>query len=98
MGLAVEVGMLADLLDNDEEGAEWLRISGEGERRSRRIGPTCDLEPESLPPLDDRSIIGAFHILSCIACDGRTARWKQNPEALGDTMPERSGSRVRSRH
>jgi hypothetical protein len=27
MGLAVEVGMLADLLENDAEGAEWLRGS-----------------------------------------------------------------------
>ena len=27
MGLAVEVGMLADLMVHDTEGAEWLRES-----------------------------------------------------------------------
>jgi hypothetical protein len=56
MGLAVEVGMLADLLDNDEEGAEWLRESlANANAVLTELSLPTHSEPESLPTLDDRA-------------------------------------------
>jgi hypothetical protein len=61
MGLAVEVGFLATLLDDDPEGGEWLR---EGLAVANRIlaleGLPTHSEPETLPPLQSRACVTSF--------------------------------------
>jgi hypothetical protein len=56
MGLAINVGMLADLIENDEEGANWLR---ETFRQMNEVLLENDLpshdEPEQLPPFRYRA-------------------------------------------
>lgn len=60
MGLAVQVGMLVDLLNIDPAGAEWLREEFEVANRVLRAhNLPRHFEPESLPPLKNRcSLIG----------------------------------------
>jgi hypothetical protein len=80
MGLAVEVGMLADLKEHDEEGAQWLRdaladinaVFGEHKL-------PLHIEPEQLPPMNDRSIIGSFPYSFLHYLRRAYARWKQDP-------------------
>lgn len=57
MGLAVGVGVLADLLEHDEEGAGWLRAQIEKLNRVlAKRGLPPHQEPEALPPLEQRSL------------------------------------------
>jgi hypothetical protein len=61
MGLAVEVGMLADLLENDPEGADWLRESFDSVNAvlaDNKLPPHG--EPESLDPLDNRASLLSY--------------------------------------
>ena len=61
MSLSVEVGMLADLLESDEDGVEWLRAEFRsvnevlGEHRL-----PCLNEPEEMPPIHNRSVLYSF--------------------------------------
>jgi len=61
MGLSVQVGALADLVENDPEGAEWLR---EGFAAANKILSEHRLpshsEPESLPRLKDRCSLNGY--------------------------------------
>ena len=61
MGLSIQVGLLADLLENDAEGAEWLR---EGLAEVNRLlvanGLPPHHEPEALAPLSSRSPTDGF--------------------------------------
>ena len=89
MGLAVEIGMLANLLDNDEEGAEWLRESlANVNAVLAELGLPTHSEPESLPPFDDRSIIGSFPYSFLHHLRRAYANWKQNPERIATPCPE----------
>lgn len=89
MGLAVEVGLFAYLIENDEEGAESLRESlancntvlSESNLRTHS-------EPESLPPLDDRSIVRGFPYSFLHHLRRAYARWKQNPEMPATPCPD----------
>ena len=83
MGLAVEVGMLADQLENDEEGAEWIResLAKVNAVLAENNLPTHN-EPEQVPPFDDRSIIGSFPYSFLHYLRRAYAHWKQNPSAL----------------
>ena len=89
MGLAVEVGMLADQLENDEEGAEWIR---ESLAKANAVLAENDLpthnEPEQIPPLDDRSIIGSFPYSFLHHLRRAYAHWKQNPSAVITPCPD----------
>jgi len=61
MGLAVEVGMLAYLLENDPEGADWLRESFESVNElmaDNKLPPHH--EPERLSPLKNRASILSY--------------------------------------
>src|SRR5262245_50605428 len=61
MGLAVEVGMLAALMENDEEGAEWLRESlASVNEVLAEEGLPPHQEPETLPPLVNRASILSY--------------------------------------
>lgn len=61
MGLAIEVGVLADLLQNDVEGAEWFK---QEMRKINEVLAENDLpqhhEPESLPELLLRNALCGF--------------------------------------
>jgi len=61
MSLAVEVGTLADLIENDEEGAEWFRESiSQVNEVLREQGLQEHLEPENLPRIQFRCSIGSY--------------------------------------
>lgn len=61
MGLAVSVGLLADLLQNDPEGAEWLVGSiAVVNRVLEDSGLPVHTEPRELVPVPTRSSIGGF--------------------------------------
>ena len=60
MGLAIGVGVLADLIENDPEGADWLRDSIESMNGVLgREGFSQHVEPEKVPPAGFSSI-GSF--------------------------------------
>ena len=82
MGLAIEVGMLADLIENDEEGAEWLRESLANLNAvlaEQHLPP--HVEPEILPQMDNRSILESFPYSFLHHLRRAYARWKQDPES-----------------
>jgi hypothetical protein len=86
MGLAVEVGMLADLNVNDEEGAAWLRESlSKVNEVLAENGLASHTEPEVLPALKSRAIIGSYpysflHYLRRFAAHAWTnPHWKPTP-------------------
>lgn len=81
MGLAVEVGALADLTLHDEEGAQWVResLAKVNAVLAENNLPTHD-EPEKLPPLDHRTIIDSFPYSFLHHLRRAYARWRQNPD------------------
>src|SRR5947209_8109837 len=86
MGLAVEVGVLAYLNDNDEEGAQWLRESFRklNSVLEDKCLPRHD-EPEALPPMESRAPIGSYpysflhHLRRFAAHATRNPKWKPTP-------------------
>jgi hypothetical protein len=89
MGLGVSVGTLADLNDNDEEGAEWLRESlANANAVLAELNLPIHTEPESLPRLDDRSIMGSFPYSFLHHLRRAYARWRQDPELPATPSPE----------
>lgn len=61
MGLAVEVGMLADLLQNDPEGAEWFEENlAEVNKALLAAGHSSHSEPRSLPELQRRCPVKGY--------------------------------------
>lgn len=86
MGLAVEVGRLADLKANDEEGAAWLgRALGNVNAVLRENGLPAHAEPEALPPLRSRAPLDSYpysflHHLRRFAAHARAnPKWKPKP-------------------
>src|SRR5580765_7780332 len=80
MGLAVEVGMLADLIKNDEEGAEWLRESfaGINEVLAAKWLPAHH-EPETLLERENRAALDSFPYSFLHNLRRAYARMKQAP-------------------
>lgn len=61
MGLTIAFGLLADLVENDTEGAEWLRESFAAINQVlEEIGMPRHDEPEQLPTLHHRAAIDSF--------------------------------------
>jgi hypothetical protein len=61
MGLAISVGFLADLLENDPEFVDDIREEFRDINRVlRACGYPDHLEPETLPPLDDGTAVAGF--------------------------------------
>lgn len=61
MGLAISVGALADLLENDTEGAEWLQEDlATVNKVLAAAGLPPHAEPRELPPLDSRASLRSF--------------------------------------
>jgi hypothetical protein len=61
MGLAISVGALADLLENDTEGAEWLQEDLVVVNKVlAAAGLPPHAEPRELPPLDSRASLDSF--------------------------------------
>jgi hypothetical protein len=85
MGLAVSVGALADLKENDPEGAEWLSESLEAMNNLlRKHGLPTHVEPETLPRLNDRAGLGSYpysflHYLRRFAAHAANPDWQPQP-------------------
>jgi hypothetical protein len=61
MGLAISVGVLADLIENDPEGADWFREDMEQINLVlSELGLPTHVEPENLPSLNTRDTMGGF--------------------------------------
>jgi len=95
MSLAVEVGLLADLIKNDEEGAEWFRGSLEQVNSVLRdLGVPEHHEPEELPPLKSRSAIASYpysflhHLRRVYARCTADPMWSPQPVVLGEDPAE----------
>ena len=81
MGLAVEVGMLADLLVHDEEGGEWLRQSFAAINAVlKENGLPEHIEPERLPSLESRAGLASFPYSFLHHLRRAYAHWRSNPE------------------
>jgi hypothetical protein len=88
MGLAVEVGVLAYLNDNDEEGATWLheRFVKVNEVLVEN-GLPSHVEPETLPPMNNRASLKSYpysflHYLRRFAAHvSSDPNWKPTPVA-----------------
>lgn len=81
MGLGIEVGMLADLLESDEEGADWLRESLSNlNALLMKHGLSCHLEPEILPPFDNRSVISSFPYSFLHQLRRAYVQWRKYPD------------------
>lgn len=61
MGLAIEVGFLADQLEHDVEGADWFRSQmAIVNAKLTEAGLPAHIEPESLPALQSRAGLTSF--------------------------------------
>ena len=61
MGLSVEVGLLAELMEEDPEGAEWLRESFAAVNKVlARENLPLHHEPETLPPMSNRCPLSGY--------------------------------------
>ena len=86
MGLAISVGVLADLLENDPEGAEWLE---EGLASANQVLEAAGLpphaEPRSFPAMASRASLCSFpysfihHLRRAYAHRLRDAGWTAQP-------------------
>jgi hypothetical protein len=89
MGLSVQVGLLAGLLDSDPEGAEWFKE--ELARINRLLGDNglpLHMEPRELPQLASRSALDSYpysflHYLRRVA-----ARRLEDPDWEATPLPE----------
>ena len=86
MGLAVEVGMLADLNVHDEEGAGWLRESlAKVNGVLAENGLPSHVEPETLPSVENRASISGYpysflhHLRRVAAYASTIPNWKLEP-------------------
>jgi hypothetical protein len=108
MGLAVEVGVLADLLENDPEGADWLRESFESVNAVLvDKGLPQHREPESLPPLDNRAALLSYpysflhHLRRVAAHVAEKPGWVAKPfpdsaDAAADPLVDKHTARMES--
>ena len=88
MGLSVQIGVLADLLENDPEGAEWLR---EGFAAANKIladhGLPPHSEPASMPPLRDRCSLSGYPYSYLHYLRRAYAHRKANPSWVAEPLP-----------
>ncbi|MGK5073177.1 hypothetical protein [Janthinobacterium sp. ZB1P44] len=91
MGLAISVGALADLLEEDPEGAQWLVTAfEEANLLLQKAGLPQHSEPAALPQLDSRAMLDSFpygflHTLRRAYAQARLdAQWRATPLAEGE--------------
>ena len=95
MGLAISVGALCDLLQNDAEGAEWME---QGLAAANRLlgaaGLPLHTEPRSLPPMASRASLQSapysflHYLRRAYACRLRDAGWTARPLESGEDPAE----------
>jgi hypothetical protein len=89
MGLAISIGVLADLIKHDPEGAEWVRADFE---QVNRVLSKCNLpahtEPEILPTLESRKKAGGFPYPFLHFLRRAYARVKADPGRQPAPVPE----------
>lgn len=88
MGLGVAVGQLADLLENDPEGAESLREDFAVNRVLAGLGLSEHREPESLPRLDNRSSLLGYPYSFLHHLRRAAAHVAEKPGWLATPFPE----------
>ena len=91
MGLAVCIGMLADLNENDEEGADWLREQlARANELLKAAGLPSHEEPEELRLTDNRSTIDGLpysflhHLRRAAAHRRHDPKWVATPVREGE--------------
>lgn len=89
MGLAISIGLLADLIENDSEGEDWLR----GKlvivnKNLRKEGHPDHHEPETLPPINRRIGTSSFPYSFLHYLRRVYARVKQNRDWIASPLPE----------
>ena len=108
MGLAVEVGMLSDLIQNDPEGADWLRDSFSSVNAvlaENKLPP--HREPESLPALNSRAAILSYpysflhHLRRVAAHAAEKPGWVAKPfpdadDPLADPVVDKQSANLKS--
>ncbi|WP_252867196.1 hypothetical protein [Janthinobacterium lividum] len=95
MGLAISVGALADLQEEDPEGAQWLVTAlEEANLLLQKAGLPQHSEPATLPQLDSRVMLDSFpysflHTLRRAYAHARLdAQWRATPLADGEDATE----------
>ena len=91
MGLAISVGALADLQDEDPEGAQWLQDAiGEANVLLQQAGLPQHIEPASLPDLDSRAMLDSFpysflhYLRRAYAHAALDGQWRATPLPEGE--------------
>ena len=91
MGLGISVGILADLIINDQEAAAWVREDLKiVNRYLTEAGLPAHVEPEQLPPLDWRTKDRSFsysplhHLRRVYARTKEDPNWELTPVAEGE--------------
>ena len=91
MGLAIEVGMLADLVDHDVEGAAWTRESfAKVNEVLQKNGLPVHNEPETLPVIRSRAELAGYpysflhYLRRFYACSRVDPDWAPTPVADND--------------
>lgn len=86
MGLSISVGVLADLIANDEQGAQWLRESLKKVNLVLKENKlSIHVEPESIPGLASRDANWGFsypdlhYLRRFVAYTTSVANWKPKP-------------------
>ncbi|AGU48555.1 hypothetical protein VAPA_1c14430 [Variovorax paradoxus B4] len=95
MGLSIGVGMLADLLANDPEGAEWLNEGfAAANRKLAEAGLPPHVEPRELPPIESRAQLDGLpysfihHLRRAYAHRVRSPGWMAAPLPEGTDPTE----------
>src|SRR5688500_6219072 len=89
MGLSVQVGVLADLLANDPEGAEWMQEElAKANRALEAEGHKAHEEPTTLPELVSRCPINGYpysflHFLRRVV-----AKRLEDPTYIANALPD----------
>lgn len=95
MGLAIETGVLADLIVNDPEGADWMRESLANVNEvlaENDLSQHC--EPEQLPRMHSRARIHSFpysflhHLRRVYAYAMSDPEWRPTPVPAGEDPAE----------
>lgn len=87
MGLSVQVGLLASLMETDPEGAEWFKEElAQLNRLLGENGLPLHLEPRSLPPLTSRSPFDGYPYDYLSALRRVAARQLEDPDFAAEPL------------
>jgi hypothetical protein len=89
MGLSIEVGLLAHFIQHDAEGAEWFREAlADINAVLKELNLPTHSEPESLPPVDNRSVVCSFPYSFLHYLHRAYAHGRQSPNSVVFPCPQ----------